>query len=371
MSTRRQLLQQWDHQLRALLPGVRATRVATLALFSLGLLWAGSVTLLRVAATLPVAATDLSRVRRLRRWLANSAVAVGTLWPPLLTALLAGHAGQELCLVFDPTPLADRVTILVLGLVVHKRILPVAWHPMPQQTRWPAHQATILRRLTRQLARCLPADCTVTLLADRGLTGAELIDCCQARGWHFVFRVSASAGSSPTVRLTDGTTCPLWSLVTGPGQRWGGKIDLYQAAGWRTVQLTIHWARGEDTPWLLLSDRPAGPARVREYRRRTHCEATYADTKVRGWNLEHTKLTDRSRLNRLLFALYLALWWAETLGLHVVRRGLRRRFDRTDRRDLSLVRLGRRWLTELLMHEHLPPLLFRDSPTGWRLAYQL
>src|SRR5579875_2456966 len=218
MSTRAQLLQQWDQQLRQLLPAVRVTRVATLALLSLGLLWAGSVTLLKVASSLPLSAYDLSRVRRLRRWLANPAVAVGQLWPPLVTALLACRAGQELCLVYDPTPLADRLTVLVLGLVVHKRILPVAWHPMPQQTRWPVRQVTVLRRLTRQLARCLPTDCTVTLLADRGVTGADLLDLCHTRGWHFVLRVSASAGSSPTIRLADDTECPLWSLVTGPGQ---------------------------------------------------------------------------------------------------------------------------------------------------------
>ncbi len=371
MSTRAQLLQQWDQQLRQLLPAVRVTRVATLALLSLGLLWAGSVTLLKVASSLPLSAYDLSRVRRLRRWLANPAVAVGQLWPPLVTALLACRAGQELCLVYDPTPLADRLTVLVLGLVVHKRILPVAWHPMPQQTRWPVRQVTVLRRLTRQLARCLPTDCTVTLLADRGVTGADLLDLCHTRGWHFVLRVSASAGSSPTIRLADDTECPLWSLVTGPGQRWTGEVAIYQAAGWRTVHLTIHWARGASEPWLLLSDRESGLARVREYRRRVHCEATYQDTKTRGWHLEHTKLADRARLNRLLLALYLALWWAETLGLRVVRRGIRYQFDRADRRDLSLVRLGRRWLAWLLDQGHLPPLLFQNSPSGWRLAYQL
>lgn len=92
--------------------------MATLALLSLGLLWAERVTLLKVVATWPVTATDLSRVRRVRRWLANPAIAVGKLWPPLLTALLAGRADQECCLVYDPTPLGARLTILVLGLVV-------------------------------------------------------------------------------------------------------------------------------------------------------------------------------------------------------------------------------------------------------------
>ena len=125
MQTRRQLLQEWDQQLRALLPGVRVTQVAVLACLSLGLLWSGRVTLGAVAASLPLRATDASVVRRLRRWLANPRVAVGRLWPPLLTPLLARWAGRDLLLVLDPTPLDERLSLLLRGLVVHKRILPV------------------------------------------------------------------------------------------------------------------------------------------------------------------------------------------------------------------------------------------------------
>lgn len=371
MQPHRQLLQHWDHQLRALLPAVRVTQLRPLALLSLGLLWSGRIALPAVAAALPLGVQDLSSIRRLRRWLANPRVAVGQLWPPLLQPLLASRAGQDLLLVLDPTPLKDRCYLVVLGLIVHKRILPVAWHPLPMAQPWPFHQATVLRHLTRALTRVLPSGGTVTLLADRGVTGAALIDRCQALGWHFVLRVTASAQTSPTVRLAAGTRCPLWSLVTGPGQRWRGEVAIYQSAGWRTVQLTIHWARGAQAPWVLLSDRAPGLARVREYRRRVHCEATYEDAKSRGWHLEQTKLTDRARLNRLLLALFLALWWAELLGLRVVRRGLRRQFDRPDRRDLSLVRLGRRWLAFLLAHDRLPPLLFRHTASGWGAAWQL
>ena len=54
MPIRLKLLHDWDQQLHSLLPGVRSTRVQVLALFSLGLLWAGNVTLLRIAHALPL-----------------------------------------------------------------------------------------------------------------------------------------------------------------------------------------------------------------------------------------------------------------------------------------------------------------------------
>src|SRR5687768_17523899 len=116
MPTRPRLLHDWTRQVGALLPGVRATRARTLALLALGLLWAGSAALPRVAAALPVAAADASTERRLRRWLANPAVVVAEVWRGVLPALLASRAGQEVLLVLDPTPQNGRFTVLVLGV---------------------------------------------------------------------------------------------------------------------------------------------------------------------------------------------------------------------------------------------------------------
>lgn len=219
--------------------------------------------------------------------------------------------------------------------------------------------------MCRRVHQALPTDTTVTLVVDRGLVSADLIDLCEQLGWHYVMRLSVDAKQGLHVRLTDGRVVPAWSLVTGPGQRWTGTVDAFQAQHWRRAQLTIHWNRRYTEPWLLLSCRPAGCDRVREYRRRTQVEAFYEDWKSRGWHLEASKLADRNRINRLLLALVLAIWWCHLLGLQVIRRGLRRRFDRSDRRDLSVLRLGRRWIQALLDAGDLPPLPFRYHDQGW------
>ncbi len=116
---------------------------------------------------------------------------------------------------------------------------------------------------------------------------------------------------------------------------------------------------------MLFSDRPGGTARVREYRQRAHAEATYADTKGRGFGLERSKIATPARIARLLLVVHLALWWAFALGLQTVRNGWRVRFDRRDRRDLSLVRLGRLTALEALTHDRPHALPFRHTPTGW------
>lgn len=368
MQTRLRLLQEFGQQFRALAPAVRVTRVRTLAALSLGLLWAGRIALPAAAAAVPGRASDPSTERRFRRWLANRRVPVSALWRPLVRALLAGRAGTDVLLVLDPTPHNATATVLTLGVVVHKRVLPVAWHVLPNQEPWRRRQWAYVRRLFRVAAGWLPAGCAVTLIADSGLSSPELIALCRERGWHFVLRLSADARQGPLLRDAAGRERPLWGLVTAPGQRWFGPVAVFKGAGWLPVQLSIVWAPGYDAPWLLLSDRPAGWARAREYGRRAQAEATFQDGKGRGWDLEASKVTDRARLHRLLLALFVALWWAHALGQQVVRRGLRRRFDRADRRDLSLIRLGRRWLAELLDADRLPPLLVRRTSSAWRVA---
>lgn len=140
MSSQREVLHEWTAQLRALLPEVRLSRIRGLALFTVGMSEAGTVRLNQVAATVPLPARVPSTERRLRRFLANPAVTGAALWQPLLPTLLAPWAGQELTLVFDPTPLGANWTVLWIGIVVHRRVLPLAWRLVPSRrigrTRW-------------------------------------------------------------------------------------------------------------------------------------------------------------------------------------------------------------------------------------------
>ena len=314
---------------------------------------------------LPLPAQDNSQERRLRRFLVNAALHVAPVWHAVQPRLLADCAGQDLVFVFDPTPQNDRATILCLGLVVRHRVLPVAWRVVPQQsTAWPKRQATYVRILLHEVDAALPAGCSATLLADRGVSSAGVIDACRTVGWHYVLRLNARAHRGAHIRQ-HGQERPLWDLVTGPGQRWSGRVQVFRQAGWRSVWLTIHWANDATAPWVLITDVP-GPGRaVRLYRRRMRAEATSQDLKSRGFTIEASKVRDLNRLNRLLLAVHLAYWWAEQLGLRVIRQGQRRRYDRADRRDHSVLRLGLRVMHDLLEQATLPPLPFRWRDGVW------
>src|SRR4051812_16311327 len=68
----------------------------------------------------------------------------------------------------------EHATIIYLSLLVHSRVLPVAWCVMPGQTEWMRSQwdlvASSLDRVRPYLGQ---AECT--LIADRGLAGFPLV----------------------------------------------------------------------------------------------------------------------------------------------------------------------------------------------------
>jgi hypothetical protein len=109
--------------------------------------------------------------RRLARFIANERIVVPVIWKLFLAQVLAPFRGQQLSFVLDNTPIRSDLTIVYLGLLVHSRVLPVAWAVMPAQTKWDEGQWTIVGRLLEQVSLHLPETCW-TLLADRG-RGAE------------------------------------------------------------------------------------------------------------------------------------------------------------------------------------------------------
>jgi hypothetical protein len=362
-------LHRWHAQLHAMLPGVRKTRTTGLAILVFGLLLAQTVSLPRIAAALPLTVLPASIERRLRRWLANDHVDPQPIWRTLRPALLNRYRASDMIFVFDPTPQSTTFSILHLGLLVRHRVLPLAWRLVPQQdATWPERQHTYVRAMLQELTADLPPGCTPTLLADRGVTGPEIVDACREFGWHFVLRVNARAVRGNTIRH-DGCLKPLWDLLVEEGYTRCAEIDLFRKAGWRTVHLTVTWEHDAHAAWFLISDLPPGRRRVQTYRRRMRVEATHQDLKSRGMQMESSKLTDQPRFARLLLAVVLAYWWGMQLGLRTIRHGYRRQFDRPNRRDVGVWRLGVLRLHDLIQQGKSPALPFFLRDNRWSFIW--
>src|SRR5213596_2647473 len=110
-----------------------------------------------------------------------------------------------------------------VSLLVHSRVLPVAWAVMPAQTTWEEGQWEIVGRWLDQVAVHLP-DTSCTLMGERGLTGMELVKLCPSRGWHSVLR---GCQAHPCRRYFKGNLEKSWKrleqIVLKPGSRWYGR----------------------------------------------------------------------------------------------------------------------------------------------------
>jgi len=376
MDTSSVLWTNWQKQLKDLLPGMHGHQKKTLAFFVLGIVISGSAVMQRVAETLSERGFSPAKMpsieRRLARFIANERIVVPVIWKLFLTHVLTPFRGQSLHFVLDNTPFRDDLTLVYLGLLVHSRVLPVAWAVMPAQTKWDEGQWQIVGRLLDQVRVHLP-ETSCTVIADRGLAGMPLVKLCTARGWHYLLRVCAEHTCR---RFFHGKLERGWKrfgqIVLKRGYRWYGQARVWQEETLETW-VSLLWDPAYEEPWLLISDEAAGYRQVQVYAWRMRVEATFQDSKSRGFHIEASWIVDRTHLDRLLLALFLAMWWISHLAAACIHNGQRQRFDRGDRRDKSIFRLGRLWLLDILRRAHNPASLqcclpFHKTKTGWRFA---
>ncbi len=87
-------------------------------------------------------------------------------------------------------------------------------------------------------------------------------------------------------------------------------------------------------------------------------EEMFGDMKRHGCDLEDTHLRHFLRLSRLTLAVCLLYLWLVATGEHVLNAGLSSVVDRSDRRDLSIFRLGWDFIERGVALDDLIPSLF-------------
>jgi hypothetical protein len=299
-----------------------------------------------MAVAVPGRAKPASERRRLERLLANRRLRAEKVMAQLAQAVLACWAGCPLLLILDETPQGNHLRCLKVSAAYRGRAQPllgVCYRP----DRLPEPLPRLIWKLLRRVARCLPPQADVTLLADRGLAWPLLVDCCQLLGWHYVLRVQGQT----RLRVADGREVALQQLAPGPGRRWLGSGRVFKKAGWRPVQVVAVWEPGYREPWLLITDLPASLRWCRGYAKRTWTEELFRDEKSQGFCWQKSRVHDPAHAQRLVLLIALATLLALSLGTWVVKRGLRHHLESTRRRLLSFFQLGLRWLKAALVKE--------------------
>jgi hypothetical protein len=342
--------QGWSREVGRLVPGLGVWQQRALALFSLGVASAKHCGAARVAAVVPGAATVPSTTRRFERLLANERLDVRAARGAVGAAVLEQARGHPVWLALDETHQGHtasgaRLGVLALRLCYRERAIPLAW-VCYAPGHAPASFPVLIGRLIAEVAARVPPDTQVVLMTDRGLSWPSLLDQCRAVGWSFLCRVQGST----RLQTADGTPGPIRDRAPRPGTRWQGRGRAFLKAGWRAVNVVAVWRRGDDEPWLLVTDLDPTWARCTQYRHRMDEELSFRDDKTAGFDWDASRVRDPAHMDRLLLVLQLAAGFVLAQGVFVLQHGLRPVLERPDRRSLSLFALGLRWLDRARLH---------------------
>lgn len=342
--------QGWSQEVRRILPGIGVWQQRALALFSLGVASAKHCGAARVAALVPGSATAPSATRRFERLLANERLDVRAARAAVGAAVLEQGRGQTLWLVLDEThqghtATGARLGMLALRLVYRERAIPLAW-VCYRPGEAPASFPVLIGRLIAEVAALVPPDTQVVLMTDRGLSWPSLFDQCRRVGWSFLCRVQRQT----RVQTADGQSGTIGDLAPRPGTRWQGRGRAFLKAGWRDLNIVAVWRRGDDEPWLLVTDLPPAWLRCTQYRHRMDAELSFRDDKSSGFDWDASRVRDPAHMDRLLLVLQLAACFVLAQGVFVLHHGFRSVLERPDRTTLSLFSLGLRWLDRARSH---------------------
>jgi hypothetical protein len=332
-----QVYHTWIKRIGELYPQERITRLRNLAWLIAGIFQSRSVHLSKIANKIPGQATATSIVRRISRFLDNPAVRVRSWYEPIARHLIerVSQYQSEIRLIVDGSKVGFGHQLLIVSLAYRHRALPLAWTWVKGQ-RGHSSSAAQLALLAYVRHLLLPGS-QVLLVGDSEFGAVAVLKQLDDWHWHYVLRQK----SGHLVQLATQTTWqPFGSLISRMGQRlWLGSASLTQQWAY-SVNLMAYWQVGEKEPWLLATNLPSLRLTLAAYRRRMWIEEMFGDFKQHGFDLESTHLRHFRRLSRLTLAVALLYVWLVAYGSYLIKTGQRYWVDRSDRRDLSLFRIG-------------------------------
>jgi len=316
----------------------RITRVRNAVWMIVGLYLGQSVHLARIASRLPVGEAKLtSTTDRFRRFLRNAAFRVRPWYRPIAERLLARAAlSGTIRLILDGSKVGAGQQLLMVALAYRQRALPICW----TWVRGARGHSTARKQLALlgYVHGLLPSGTSVLVVGDCEFGTIAVAR--QLQNWHWQYVLRQKGNTQVSVSSTTIAWCDAVSLVPARDQVVWYPHAIVTIKHLFHARLLGYWALGEDEPWLLLTNMDQPQAALRAYRRRMWVEEMFGDWKRHGVDLETTHLRHVLRLSRLVFlvaVLYLAL---VDQGARTIKAGKRPLVDRSDRRDLSIFRIG-------------------------------
>lgn len=331
-----------------------ARHLNTLAMIISGIVGSKSTTLSKVSDEVIDGNKKESRIKRLSRWFANKNIEEGLYFLPFAEALLRNLGLPTLFLALDGSVVGRGCIVLMMAVIYKKRSLPIGWIVIRGKKGHLPENLHI--DLIKQVEQMIPKNTPVVVLGDGEFDGVHFQETVAGFGWKYVCRTGPNISC-----FWDGVEFKLGDL--GEHIEPDYTIDLphilFTHEQYGPVTVICWWAKGYKDPIYLVTNVDSVDEACAFYSKRFRIETFFSDQKSRGFNIHKSHISSPERISRLLIAACLAYIWIIHLGVLCVKGGWNKIIHRTDRRDLSLFRLGLGLLEHFLDHEMRIPVSFQ------------
>ena len=287
-----------------------------------------------------------SHMERLSYFVNNSHITAETFYHPLLRQFLSAWEGMAVTLTLDTSVFWNEICLIEVCLVWGGRSFPLAQKVMEHPSATVAYSDYQVVLETAQ--SLLPADCTVTLLADRGFDHREFIRWLMEQRWHWAIRAKCDLN----VQRANGAPAKIGDLVAPKEEAYlFHRVTVLDDIECELATANLS-AAGE--PWMVLSDQRASLQTFETYGQRFGgIEPHFKDYQSAGFELPDSRLRGAQALQTLLMLLATATLIAISAAISLVSTGKRSSLDWHSQRGLSFFQLGLRYLHSRC-YERLP-----------------
>lgn len=272
----------------------------------IGLLKTRSMNLNEIATGFPSDALPDSRYRRIQRFIHDYEIDFDAVaW--FIMTLFAFFNGNYY-LMMDRTNWKwgkKNINILMLAVAYKGIAIPIYWTLLDKR----GNSNTLERiALMQRFINKFGKEKLLGLLADREFIGEKWLKWLKTEGIDFHIRIKKDAKVPNSRGELMQAHCLFRFLKIGE------RLVIQQARTMTNVDIYLSALRLEDGELLIIASSKACENAIEIYAKRWEIETLFSCLKGRGFNLEDTRVTDLTRIKRLLVIPVFAFCWAHRTG---------------------------------------------------------
>jgi hypothetical protein len=317
--------------------------VKTLAVMVAALLSSQKLTLSEWEPHIPGQALQAqSYERRWQRFFSNPKINVEQLYVPLVLAALSKYKRRRLYLAIDTTVLWDRYCMIHLAVICCGRAIPLLWKVIEHDSATVSFaEYKPLLHMAHKLLCDYP---DIMFLGDRAFACHELMEWLHNSHWHYALRLKMDVALHGIKHLP----VQVLELVPAKNQATFFRNVGLWSDGLHRTNLVVAHAAGAKESWAVITDEEPSLNTLWQYGKRFCVEELFLDSKSGVFQLEDSHIRSPKRLKRLYLVAALAILYGTTQGMTVQVAGLRKQVDPHQRRGLSYLKIGLRYLQGVL-----------------------